>query len=239
MPNLQSSTDPNDDSDQAVPQSDSVDSDSNCALHDIDGDQTICGELCEESLAEPIHLSEEEVRVLWEKFYRPLRESISRRVQQIRRPVASDSEIALSAFHSMVRATREGRFRDVGNDASLWKLLRTIAIRKANGLHKRLWAEKRGGAEGPIGQHEAKDGQPAGIDLAPARNGTPEQRAVAEELLAELMERLPSDRCREVILLKLEGNDNYEIANALETTTRTVQRMLEKARVEWKRVAQA
>ncbi|HBE71287.1 MAG TPA: hypothetical protein DDW52_24330 [Planctomycetaceae bacterium] len=241
MPKLQGSTDSGGDSNQSVasPEHLADNLDSTRITDHAAGEPIESKPSSETGLAEPVHLSEEEIRVLWDKFYLPLRQSISRRVEQIRRPVASDSEIALSAIHSLLRAAREGRFRDFRNEANLWKLLRTIAIRKANGLHKRLWAEKRGGVEGPLGQHDAEEGRPAGIDLAPARNGTPEQRAVAEDLLGELMNRLPSDRCREVILLKLEGNDNFEIANALGTTTRTVQRMLEKARVEWKRVAQA
>lgn len=178
-------------------------------------------------------LSDERVQMLWDKFYVPLKKSISDRVQRIRRPVANDSEIALSAFNSLVQGAREGRFPDLNDESGLWKLLRVIAMRKANDAQKRLWAEKRGGSEGPIGQHHADSGEPAAINTVPAAGPGPEANLRAEELLASLLERLPNEKHRNAIVLKLSGADNIEIAENLDTTTRSVQRILQGAREHW------
>jgi DNA-directed RNA polymerase specialized sigma24 family protein len=48
-----------------------------------------------------------------------------------------------------------------------------------------------------------------------------------------LLERLPDDRHRDVILLKLQGAPIALIAEHLSTTTRTVQRLIKKIQDEW------
>lgn len=181
-------------------------------------------------------LSDERVQMLWDKFYIPLKQSISARVKKIRRPVANDSEIALSAFNSLIQGAREGRFPDLNEESGLWKLLRVIALRKANDAQKRLWAEKRGGMVGPIGQHHAELGEPAAINTVPATAPGPDANLRAEELIATLLESLPNEKHRNVILLKLSGADNIEIAENLNTTTRSVQRTLQTAREHWSKI---
>ncbi len=177
-------------------------------------------------------LSDDRVQELWDKYYGPLKQSIAERVRRIRRPIANESEIALSAFNSLIMAARQGKFPDLLEETGLWKLLRTIAIRKANDTHKRLWADKRGGNQAPIGQYEAEEGEQAAIDRA-GINASPDSDMVAEELVSDLLAKLPSEKFRNVILLKLEGMENVEIAENLGTTTRTVQRMLQQVRSEW------
>ncbi len=178
-------------------------------------------------------LSEERVRELWDKYYGPLKQSISERVRRIRRPVASESEIAASAFNSLISGARAGKFPDLHEESALWKLLRTIAIRKANDAQKRLWADKRGGGRAPIGQHEALEGEQAAVDQAAAIGPSPESALLAEELVTDLLQKLPNEKFRNVILLKLKGMENIEIAENVGTTTRSVQRMLQQVREEW------
>ncbi|GAB5406311.1 MAG: ECF-type sigma factor [Aureliella sp.] len=186
-----------------------------------------------ESLSPLGGLDDDRVRELWDKYYGPLKQSIADRVRRIRRPVASESEIAASAFDSLIRGARAGKFPDLHEESGLWKLLRTIAVRKANDAQKRLWAEKRGGGLAPIGQYEAPEGEQGAVDLAAGFGLSPDSDLLVEELVGDLLEKLPNEKFRSVILLKLQGMENVEIAENVGTTTRSVQRMLQQVRRQW------
>ena len=181
-------------------------------------------------------LNDEQIGELWEEYYPRLKASIAGRVQRIRRSVASDSEIALSAFHSMIARAQNGEFPELNDEESFWKLLKTIAVRKANDLHRRLWADKRGGKLSALGQADAEamgEGQDAGVEAVVAEPRRLVDDLEVSEMFNKLLAELPSDKHRDVILLKLQGANNEMIADALGTTTRSVQRMLKGVRGDW------
>lgn len=181
------------------------------------------------------NLSDDEISQLWEKFYPRLRASIADRVRRMQRPVASNSEIALSAFHSLVKRAKDGQFPDLSDESEFWSLLRTIAIRKANDTQKRLWARKRGGTRPTVGQSDCDDEgrEQKGINAAQAKEEKPQHSLELAEAVESLLDNMPSDRYRDVILLKLQGADTQTIAECLSTTQRTVQRLLKNIRDDW------
>ncbi|WP_197454149.1 ECF-type sigma factor [Stieleria varia] len=172
---------------------------------------------------------------LWETFYHRLCLAVRQRVRNIRRPVASESEVALSAINSFFNRARDGQFPDLADEEELWRLLKTIAIRKTNDLRKHLRAQKRGGNHVVYNQSDLddEDAPLAGVDAASGREITPALEAELSDLMQVLLERLPDDRHRDVILLKLQGASVPTIAEHLSTTTRTVQRMIKKIEAEW------
>jgi len=175
------------------------------------------------------------VEELWAQYYAKLKSAVAGRVNGIRRPVASESEIALSAFHSFVQRAQAGQFPDLADHDALWRLLKTIAIRKANDTRKRLRALKRGGNQAIYGQSDlAQDDQRlTGVDAAAASIDSPSLDAEVSDLFNSLMAKLPDDRHRDVILLKLQGAPVATIAECLETSTRTVHRLLKQIEEEW------
>lgn len=159
--------------------------------------------------------------------------AVAGRVSGIRRPVANESEIALSAFHSFVQRAQAGQFPDLADHDALWRLLKTIAIRTANDTRKRLRAIKRGGNQAIYGQSDlAQDDQP-GVDAAAGTVDSPSLDAEVSDLFNALMSKLPDDRHRDVILLKLQGASVATIAECLETSTRTVHRLLKQIEEQW------
>lgn len=176
---------------------------------------------------------------LWDVFYQRLRLAVRERVRDIRRPVASESEVALSAMNSFLNRAKEGQFQNLADDIELWKLLKTIAIRKANDLRKNLRAKKRGGAAAIYGQADQSNKgdeasiSKAGVDAATDELHAPELESELSDLFSQLLGQLPDDRHRDVILLKLQGASVAMIAEHLETSTRTVQRMIQKMESEW------
>jgi DNA-directed RNA polymerase specialized sigma24 family protein len=175
------------------------------------------------------------VEELWKQYYTKLKLAVAGRVNGIRRPVANESEIALSAFHSFVQRAQAGQFPDLADHDALWRLLKTIAIRKANDTRKKLRALKRGGDQAIYGQSDlAQDDQRlTGVDAAAARVDSPSLDAEVADLFNSLLSKLPDDRHRDVILLKLQGAPVATIAEYLETSTRTVHRLLKQIEEDW------
>ncbi len=175
------------------------------------------------------------IEKLWREFYPRLKAMISSRVRSIKSPVADESEIALSAINSFVNLGKSGQFEDLSQQDGMWRLLKTIAIRKVQDSRRRLWALKRGGADVTIGQSELADGfnEIQGVESkSDFRNGPTFDVEVAD-LFSALFLRLPDDRHRDVVLLKLQGASVAIIAECLNTTTRTVQRLLKKIESDW------
>lgn len=172
---------------------------------------------------------------LWDAFYHRLKLAVRHRVRDIRRPVASESEVALSAMNSFFNRGKDGQFPELADEEELWRLLKTIAIRKTNDLRKHLRAQKRGGNHAVFNQAELadEDSPAAGVDAASTGEITPALEAELSDLMQVLLERLPDDRHRDVILLKLQGATAPMIAEHLSTTTRTVQRIIKKIQSEW------
>jgi len=177
------------------------------------------------------------VEELWNQYYARLKIAVASRVNAIHRPVANESEIALSAFHSFVQRARAGQFPDLADHDAMWKLLKTIAIRKANDLHKQLKAKKRGGDRAIFGQADlTPDNRRAvGIETAISDVDPPSLEAEVSDLFNSLMAKLPDNRHRDAVLLKLQGAPVASIADCLETSTRTVQRLLKQIEIRWRR----
>ena len=151
------------------------------------------------------------------------------------RSVANESEIALSAFNSFVGQVREGKFPNIADQDDMWRLVKRFAIRKASDTRKNLWAQKRGGGKVIVGQSDCTDdlGVEHGINVAADKQGGPSGPVEVADLINTMLERLPDDRHRDVILLKLQGASVATIAECLGTTTRTVQRLLKKIEDSW------
>ena len=99
---------------------------------------------------------------------------------------------------------------------------------------KPLGTEARGGAT-VVGQSDFSDdsGYFQGINLASDKHGEPSEPVEVADLLNSLLHSLPDDRHRDVILLKLQGASVATIAECLNTTTRTIQRILKKIEERW------
>ncbi len=175
------------------------------------------------------------IEELWNQYYSKLKIAVAGRVSAIRRPVANESEIALSAFHSFVQRARAGQFPDLADQDAMWRLLKTIAIRKANDTRKQLRAKKRGGDQTILGQADLSpdDDRYAGVEAAIANVDPPSLDLEVADLFNSLMAKLPDDRHRDAILLKLQGAPVVTIAECLETSTRTVQRLLKQIEQRW------
>jgi DNA-directed RNA polymerase specialized sigma24 family protein len=145
-----------------------------------------------------------------------------------------EEDVALSVFGDLFAGTPDEKFPALGDRKDLWSLLAKITFRKAVDLKKRQRRAKRGGgqvkAETDLGIGDAAEEALAHV---PGREPPPDLAlAVADEIQCRLR-GLADDHFRLIVLLKLEGHTNEEIAAQLGCTRRTVIRRLNMIRAAW------
>lgn len=166
---------------------------------------------------------------LWERFFPRLlglaRKTLTGRVQR----VADADDAVQSAFASFWQRAERGEFGDSLDRDEIWGLLGIITVRKARKQTRREQAEKRGGGKVVAeGQLVNREGQPLRLDELVGSMSAAEFDLHCEELLARLDEEL-----RPLVLMRLFGYKNREIAEQLDWTERKVERKLQLVRLCW------
>jgi RNA polymerase sigma factor (sigma-70 family) len=170
---------------------------------------------------------------LWNQYFRRMVALARHKLAGSPMGSSDEEDVALSAFDSLCRGAAQGRFPKLTDRHSLWPLVALITTRKAYDAANRERRQKRGGgwvkAETELA---GADGRPFALDDVLAREPTPEAAAAMNEQCRRLLEQLaPPDR--QVVLYKLEGYTNSEIARLLQVTPRTVERKLDLVRRTW------
>jgi DNA-directed RNA polymerase specialized sigma24 family protein len=108
--------------------------------------------------------------------------------------------------------------------------------RKAINLIRRATSKKRGGGkvQGESAVHGQSDSDLFGLSLVPGQDPTPEFAAIVAESITNLMDRLEPG-LQSVVVLKMEGWTNKEIAGILDCSVATIERRLQLIRKRWQR----
>jgi DNA-directed RNA polymerase specialized sigma24 family protein len=173
---------------------------------------------------------------LWRRYFEALVRLARPRLQARARRVADEEDIALGAFDSFCAGIARGRFPNLADRDDLWRLLVTIAARKAADQNRSEARQKRGGGGRVLHESDLASGpddQVVGLDQVVAAEPTPEFAAMLADECARRLDGLPDDSLRRVALLKMEGHGNDEIAVELGCSLRTVARKLEVIRKSW------
>jgi DNA-directed RNA polymerase specialized sigma24 family protein len=177
---------------------------------------------------------------LWERYFTKLARLAHAHLRANPRGPADGEDIALSAFDSFFRGAAAGRFPRLEDRDDLWKLLTTIALRKAANQRRREHQKKRGGGRVVAGAGLAAD-RDREDPLAQVADGepTPEFAAAVADEVRHLFGSLADDSLRVVARLRMEGYTNDEIAAALDVSLRSVERKIELIRKAWQRKDQS
>jgi len=173
---------------------------------------------------------------LWERYYGRLVRLCHRKLGDDPRRVADEEDVALSAFSSFVQGARKGRFPQLNDRDSLWRLLVVIAARKVVDQWHYDHRQKRGGGNvqgesallGPASATGA-----GGIDQVVGCEPTPEFAATVAEECQLLLELLTQPTLRDIAVWKLQAYTNEEIADRLGCVARTIERKLRLIRKLW------
>jgi len=179
----------------------------------------------------------EAAQPVWERYFTQLVRLARSRLQNVRLVVADEEDVALSALDSVYRALERGRFPQLLDRDSLWRLLVTITERKARDQLRKATRQKRGGGR-VRGECALEDARPAssgpgGIEQAPAQEPDPAVAALIAEECQRLLHLLEDENLQSLALLKMEGYTNEEIAGRLNCALRTVERKLGLIRDLW------
>jgi DNA-directed RNA polymerase specialized sigma24 family protein len=173
------------------------------------------------------------VEQLWQRYFHRLVGLARTRLPGAVRRVVDGEDVALSAFASFCRCAEQGRFPQLLDRDSLWRLLVVITDHKASHRVRDGTCPKRGGGAVvslPVADSEEEN---ALLSQVLSREPTPELAAQMAEDYQRLLDALPDDALRTVAVLKMEGYSNAEIAARLEVVDRTVKRRLQAIRSCW------
>ena len=168
-------------------------------------------------------------RPLWEKYFHRLVGLARKRLRDAPRRAADEEDVALSAFDSFCRHAEAGRFPDLADRDSLWRLLAHFTLRKAAHHLRDAARHKRGGAV-------ANEGS-AMLDETFGREPDPALAAEVAEECERLLAALGSSELRQIALLRMDGHSVEEIARRLGPAARSIKRKLHLIRSIWEREA--
>jgi DNA-directed RNA polymerase specialized sigma24 family protein len=172
------------------------------------------------------------VEQLWQRYFPRLAALPRARLPGVVRRVTDEEDVALSAFDSFCRQAERGRFPQVRDRDSLWRLLVVITARKAAHRVRDETRQKRGGGAVVSLPAAGSAEEESLLSAALSREPTPELAAQMAEDCRRLLDALPEE-LRTVAVLKMEGHSNEEIAARLDVVDRTVKRRLKSIRDLW------
>jgi len=174
---------------------------------------------------------------LWGRYFERLVGLARTQLRGAARRAADEEDVALSAFDSFCRGVERGRFPELLDRNSLWRLLVTITLRKANALRRDEQRQKRGSGK-VVGESELPEAADlateAGLEQIMGREPTPELAAQVAEECRRLLAILEDASLQSLALLKMEGYTNDELADRLGCGLLTIERKLRLIRTLWK-----
>ncbi|MDB4732825.1 ECF-type sigma factor [Planctomicrobium sp.] len=179
---------------------------------------------------------ESATRKIWEHFVKQLCVAMREKLHPETRRVYDEEDAAISAFRSFCNGVEQGRFPDLNDRHSLWRLLLVIASRKVTHRHRYEQQQRRDvrkNLEASLFSPTDESGA-AGLAQFTSREPTPELQAEFMETSSELFNSLNNTELKEIAQLKIEGFTDGEIAAQLNLSRQAVQRKMERIR----RVAQ-
>jgi DNA-directed RNA polymerase specialized sigma24 family protein len=166
---------------------------------------------------------------LWERYFRRMVGLARARLHASPRRAADEEDVALSAFDSFCRNAERGRFPQLADRDSLWRLLVTITARKAAHQVRDEGRQKRGGGAASVGDAEAV------LAEALSPEPSPEFAAGVAEECRRLLDRLGDRGLQAVALLRMDGYSVEEVAEKLGCAPRSVKRKLALIRTVWEK----
>jgi DNA-directed RNA polymerase specialized sigma24 family protein len=166
------------------------------------------------------------VQQLWERYFPRLVGLARKKLKAAPRRAADEEDVALSAFDSFCRNAEGGKFPQLLDRDSLWRLLVVIATRKVAHMRRDATRLKRGG--------EHADAEPdTDLALVLSREPDPEIAAQMVDACRHLLGLLGNPELEAVALWRMEGYSVEEIAARLNYAPRSIKRKLQMIRALW------
>jgi DNA-directed RNA polymerase specialized sigma24 family protein len=174
---------------------------------------------------------ERAAELLWKRYFDRLIGLAQKKLDGTPRGLVDEEDVALDAFAAFCRAAKLGRFPELSDRHGLWRILLKITTDKAVDQIRHESAQIRGG--GLVREELDRQGDLAGFDQIVGDEPTPEFAAMVAENCRRLLSLLEDPVLKAVVLAKLEGYSNQEIATQQDCALRRVERRLQLIRKKW------
>lgn len=172
-------------------------------------------------------------RKLWEFFAPRLNQLARARLRTLPQGGVFDEEdIVQSAFAIFCQQIQEGRYPDIKDRNELWQLLAVFTSRRAAYHLERLQTQKRSGLKPP---EDVVNEVGSRLERVVDDGLEVDHQLIADDLAGELIKALGDPELEAVAIMRLQGFTNDEIADKLQLTRRTIQRMLNLIRARWQK----
>lgn len=187
---------------------------------------------------------EEGIEQLWRFFYPRLRAAVSRRIATMPRLAGEESDLTSKSLHGFLCHVLRSPDLDLTDLNSVWKLLRVVALRHINDVAKNRFSQKRGGLVSTTSLSQSIPGnrratRPDGSqyslvdELQDPSALDPGKSVLFDDLLEHLLSKLESEKVRQIVLMRLGGYSNGEIAELMKVSIRTIQRQIKELEQVW------
>jgi RNA polymerase sigma factor (sigma-70 family) len=180
--------------------------------------------------------NEEAARQLWMRYFEKLAALARRRFHASPGRVADEEDIALSVFQYLCEGAKRGDLDELNDRDQLWRLLVTVTTHKVIDQRRQSNAQKRGGGKvrgESVFFGMGNNSSAQGFDRVIGETSEPDFLAQVAEQHDRLLDQLQDESLRRIVLWKVEGMNNEQIAASLDITSRSVRRKVERIREIW------
>lgn len=159
-----------------------------------------------------------------DRYYEQLAAVAGRRLQNASGRVIDRHAVANEALYEFFDRAQRGDFADVNNRGGLLPLLIRLTRDRVTDEIRRMTALKRGGGETRGNSIFQSDHAGTGFDAFPNGFDTVSTRQILMEEVTRVLDMLPDETMRTILILRSEGYKNEEIARELDVSLATVER---------------
>ena len=169
---------------------------------------------------------------LYEVYFPRIVNLARKRLDGRTRRVTDEEDVAVVVLESLFRGIVDGRYPELTSSDSLWRLLVVMTARRAINDVQAQRAQKRGHGQvrGESVFYSPGADSTAGIDQFAVEAEAPQFVEQLTEQLMSVLTDLGDDNLKQLVILKLEGFTNAEIAEKMEVSERTIERKLNRLR---------
>lgn len=177
--------------------------------------------------------SDEGFEFLYLRYFERIRKLVQHRLRGSITTLGDSEDVALDSLHELFKGLMHGKYPDLADRGSFWKLLVTVACRNSLDEINKAAAQRRGGGkvlnESDFGTAASST---ALFEQVAARTDAPDKEAIISESCACLLESLSSE-CQAIAIMKMANFSTDEICRALAIPKRTCERRLAEIRLKW------
>lgn len=164
------------------------------------------------------------IEKLWQRYYEQLVTLARQKLEGARRRMADEEDVAAVALARLCQGLEQGRFPRLADRQGLWRLLMRITAQTALDLKKHEARQRRRAVgESALGANKDYEGE-AALAAVIGNAPRPEFAAVFVEQTRRLLECLDDDELRSVVMDRLAGYSNQEIAERMGCSLSKVER---------------